>query len=328
MDRRDVLTAVGTGSVGLFAGCLGSGSNEPESGSADTTIEPTTAGPQNPWGKDTVVVAYEQEVNARHGFSDLVGEALDYWEQNSEMYTGYTIAYQLRPNADDPDILIRLVEEIPSCGEADHDGTIAGCAPLIDGRAPDTAEIEIVDGYDDGPTVETIKHELGHTLGLDHDDEPQEFMSDDIADRVPQYEEKTEVLDRYEEGIVVGNEGTEYWNSGVEYWNDEEYGSAAPKFEDAVEKYEDSKRHFEEAVETVEEIDATEARNICQAAVDYRELDIEAASLMKQAAEATEQENYEQAEKYWNDAEESHNKQSEMVIQDSEVLAETLGLPT
>ncbi|WP_132060954.1 zinc metalloprotease [Halorussus amylolyticus] len=324
MERRKLLTAVGTGAVGLFAGCLNAGDT---GASEDDSTDTATEEPQNPWGKDTVVVAYEQEVNARHGFSDLVSEGLEYWEQNSETYTDHTIAYQLKANEDDPDILIRLVDEIPNCGEVDHDDETVGCAPLITDRAPDTSEVEIVDGYEDEPTVETIKHELGHTLGLDHDDEPQEFMSNDIEDRVPGYDEKIEILELYGDGINDRNEGVDYWGVGVDGWNDESYDRAAAEFENAVRKYEEGLTRFEKAVSITENIGATEATKICEEVVEFVGLERNAASLMKRASEEVEAGNYDEAERYHEDSQDALDDLDELEIRDGEALADALGLP-
>ncbi|WP_394325751.1 zinc-dependent metalloprotease family protein [Halolamina pelagica] len=54
-----------------------------------------------------------------------------------------------------------------------YDESTVGCAPVYEyvGAADDDkTEIEIEDGYTNESTITTIEHELGHTLGLDHDD--------------------------------------------------------------------------------------------------------------------------------------------------------------
>lgn len=138
-----------------------------------------TVDADNPYDKETLVVATEGAP------SDApVEPALAYWENNtSETYAGYPIEYDLSPNTDDPDIIIRWVDDIENCGEH-TEIELAGCAPLVNEstETPDTVVIRIESGYSRDHTRETIIHELGHTLGLTHDDEPQDVMAVEYDD--------------------------------------------------------------------------------------------------------------------------------------------------
>jgi hypothetical protein len=80
-------------------------------------------------------------------------------------------------------------------------------------------------------------HELGHMLGLDHDDDPAYVMSNRIQDRLPAYESRVEVLEAFQAAWERRNGGTRRYNEGIERWNDGEYDRAVEPFARAAEKY-------------------------------------------------------------------------------------------
>ena len=143
-----------------------------------TTREQTTYPPASgygPWGSDPVVVAVEAPNDGRD-YESLVREGTVFWEQNDARYLGYEVEYAVDADAQNPDIIVRFSETIPECsGQADA----AGCAPYItDRRQIDRPEtIYIKTGFGDDSTVEIIEHEFGHSLGLDHGDEPAALMN-------------------------------------------------------------------------------------------------------------------------------------------------------
>ncbi|WP_117594268.1 matrixin family metalloprotease [Haloprofundus halophilus] len=169
----------------LVAGCLGSladggGSSDvplPSSSSTSTDRERATASTgTNPWGDDPVVVAIENRDEPDREFAPLVREATSYWEQNGREYTGFDVAYRVVPDAEDPDIVVEFVDEVPNCSNVTG---AAGCAPRItDSRQiqrPETVSVRT--GLSDASTELVLRHEFGHTLGLGHDDEPADVMA-------------------------------------------------------------------------------------------------------------------------------------------------------
>lgn len=145
----------------------------------DTSPTPSPDGevdPNNPWGERTLTVAIKDTAGSNRQYASIVRDALTYWEQNSNQYAGYPINYRLEPNAANPDIVISFVSSIKKCGVKSR---VEGCAPYIQtSSAIDRpVDVQIHTGYTDESTTQLVIHELGHTLGLDHNDEPKQIMA-------------------------------------------------------------------------------------------------------------------------------------------------------
>jgi hypothetical protein len=134
-----------------------------------------TVDPDNPWGESTLTVAIDKPANDSRDYEPLVAEALAFWEHASEEYAGYPIEYELEPNASNPDLVVAFVDDIGNCNNVSD---AAGCAPFVD--SPTTIDrpekVEILRGFTASSTLLVLRHELGHTLGLDHGDEPRSVM--------------------------------------------------------------------------------------------------------------------------------------------------------
>lgn len=147
--------------------------------STTTTTETatTTSIPDNPWQKEVVTVKIINNVNESRNFEPLVQQALSYWEARNESIYDDPIKYNI---TDDyrADIRVKFVENITECGFHYSIDTTLGCAPTVDpdSLVHDQLEVRIAGGYTDNSTVETLKHEIGHTRGYEHDDEPSAVM--------------------------------------------------------------------------------------------------------------------------------------------------------
>ena len=172
----------------VIAGCAApSGpATTPTPPAADTSTPTDTAATSvdNPWGAESVTVAVSNEASPWRSITPLVGDALAYWAANAELGT-YEVDWQLRPDAVDPDLVVRLVESTAACGR-ERPADVVGYAPVL--RPGDTADrpetVCVRSGLADSSLRDVLKHEFGHVLGLEHDDPPQPLMAADLP-RLP-----------------------------------------------------------------------------------------------------------------------------------------------
>ncbi|WP_435180929.1 matrixin family metalloprotease [Halorussus sp. AFM4] len=134
----------------------------------------------NPWGERELTVAINNTANESRNFRPLVRRALDFWTNNSARYAGFPVDYELDSNASDPDLVVKFVDGIESCANVAEP---AGCAPYVThrGQISRPVSVEIAGSYSNESTLLILKHELGHTLGLNHSSEPQSVMAPSSA---------------------------------------------------------------------------------------------------------------------------------------------------
>jgi len=85
-------------------------------------------------------------------------------------------------NSTDPDVRVAIVEDVQQCG-GEQSETFVGCAPIYEDGEVESFEsfVRIEGGYTPNSTVQTMKHEFGHLLGLNHGDEPMPLMDEEHA---------------------------------------------------------------------------------------------------------------------------------------------------
>lgn len=204
----------------------------------ETTATTTTADskPENPWGEQNVTVAIWNRANPDRSIGPLVNETLAYWNEHASEYGDYDVTFVSRPNRRDADIAVEYVTNIDECGYDSTDDTV-GCAPVLDKY--DTADrlerVRVVAGYSNNSTVQILKHEFGHVLGIDHGEEPMPTMQEigqfrylsqpDIADRpVPWFNSTLSVYADFEtlpghdrdDAREQVNHALDYYESGAD----------------------------------------------------------------------------------------------------------------
>lgn len=150
----------------VLAGCLG--------GALPDELAGYAGDPDNPYPSDELTVTIDANGSDR-AFDPLVREALSYWERNDGRYLDFGVNFTLAPNATDPDLRVRFQRSLDHCGEVE---TAAGCAPRITrpSQAAGTVDVRVLADLSNESTIQVLEHELGHTLGLDHGDEPTQLM--------------------------------------------------------------------------------------------------------------------------------------------------------
>jgi len=323
--RRRTLLGALAGATAATAGCAQL-SDTVDRATEGSKIENLANG--HPWDGDTIVigVAYADGVERRENFPELIETSAAFWEEHDEQYVDYEVEYDLDPDADDPDVRVTLVDEITTCHRSDDEYMVVGCAPLITDDAPDTASVQIKKGYSDDLTQTTITHELGHTLGLGHDDPPQEIMSSDPADRIPNYETRRAIHEAYLAGIRSFNEGSEHLQAADDARSEENWTAASDEFTSAADEYDAAVSSFGNAASESDDIEADGAVDICADAEAKAAHLRSAAEAWSEAATARSNGNYVRAERRREAAREHHEKADSHTIEDSDALAVELGL--
>lgn len=309
VSRRRVLVGAGGAVAAALAGCTSAAQRAEEL--SEAVAREVRPGGHPLEGTATVDVVDHSE--SPHDLEAMTREALAFWEENAPAYAGFAVAFEVVDPADGgetPDVEIRYVDdraELSGC--RDHDDDVLGCAPIVPGgaRLQRPANVEVVAGRRPyGEVLLTVKHEVGHVLGLDHDDEPAWIMSNDIRDRLPEYDTRVAVLEAIEDAWRDRNDATRTYNEGIRRWNDEAYDRAAETFREAeaqylgalehVETAEDAARAFED-MERPETVDREALHQGFERTREALELAAEAADHMAAASVAA-------ADRRWSDARE------------------------
>lgn len=293
MNRRHFLQLSSGAAVAGFSGCIAN--SDASSSEAQTGEDGEATDEANPWGKGTLTVGLEQHVSARHDIQEIIEESLSYWEENSSIYAGYPISYKYRPNSDDPDIKILLVDAITDCGEHSG-GEVAGCAPLVRTGRPESAEVRIVDGYRYEWMLTTLIHEIGHTLGLDHDAEPAHIMSNQIEDRIPDYNQRREAIETYSDSSKDYAEAMGDWSDAMDAWNEQEFSATSRLASNALEHLEMTLEKVSSAKSIADDLGEDEAYELLTESSQHVNYLIQAVEQAIKMADEAEAENYDQSD--------------------------------
>ena len=183
----------------VAAGCVTgepAGVGPAETSAVDEPFEPRDAPSRtgdtvdNPWRADPIEVVVENQAGMDRNIHPQVMKALLYWEGEADVSDTYDAEYRLVSESDSPEIKILVVQAIDSCG-VHTQGVVLGCAPTIPANASanESVTIRVRAGHSPETTLAILKHELGHTLGFEHDD-ARPVMNESLAGRAP-----TDVID-------------------------------------------------------------------------------------------------------------------------------------
>lgn len=246
MRRRTFMTACSCG-LAAAAGCLSPGT-APQ------------AEDRHPLADSTLSVRVDDDSETPHDVEQIANESLAFWEEHSQEYVGFDVAFER--GADEPDLVIAYGDDPTACADLEnYSERVLGCAPLIRPgnrvRRPVTAHV-VAGHRPTGKIRVTTKHELGHIFGLDHDDEPLWIMSNRPADRIPLYEVRIEIYETVVAARDHGGDANRQFNDGTEAWRDDAYQTSEERFRSAHDAYGEMRASIATAQERATEFDGHE----------------------------------------------------------------------
>ncbi|CCQ35581.1 peptidase M10 family protein [Natronomonas moolapensis 8.8.11] len=287
LSRRGAIA----GAAVALAGCSGVQSEVDEQ--AEAVLGPD----EHPFAGATTITVTDRS-GGDHDVSALAATAAAYWNEHATEYAGFDVSFNIGDGS--PDIELVFLDrraELEGCQEH-ASAEVLGCSPLLraEHRPERPVTIEVVaGGRPYGDVRITTKHELGHALGLGHDDDPGHIMSDSIEDRLPAYERRVDVLDTFGNAWAGRNEGAREYERAVERWNDERFAESVPAFEASAERYREATESVAtagelaaafEGMDRPETVDREGLRESIRNAGEWAALAVERSSLMADAASA------------------------------------------
>ena len=149
-----------------------------------TSTPPDRPRGESPWGREVLTVTVRNRADPSRNITPAVAGALEYWERNVG-YGDYAAAFELRPDAEDADLVVWYNASIDCANHADA----IGCAPLLDGQGRVEGPVHVQIRYDPADNRRQVRntaiHELGHVLGISHCEEPYWVMASACREPIP-----------------------------------------------------------------------------------------------------------------------------------------------
>ena len=241
--RRRALLATCAGCGSALAGCSG-----------DLTA---TNGDRHPFADATVGVRIDDRSDTDHDVETNAREALAFWNDNAEQYAGFDVEFDVVGS--DPDLTIAYVDTPEPCRNVEgFSELVLGCAPVLGPRTrvPDDLTAYVVAANRPfGKVRITTKHEIGHVLGLLHDANPREIMSNRPEDRIPLYDVRIDIWEAAIETQNRSDDGIQLFGHGIDMWNEGRYGAAESAFTAANEPFRSAVELVETALGRTDEFD-------------------------------------------------------------------------
>ena len=243
MRRRQFCTAAGACCLGSLAGC--------------TAIDLPGTTDSHPFAESTLGVRIESRGETDHDIAANARETLEFWSAEHSEYLDFGVDFEIVE--DSPDIILAYVDTPEDCTEVEnYSESVLGCAPLIRPghrvSRPVTAYVVAADRpY--GSVRTTAKHEIGHILGLGHDDEPRRIMSNRPEDRIELFDVRIDIWETTLAAHSEHNTATRELNNGITAWNDERYADAVDSFETAETAFESAQTEIQTAIERLKELE-------------------------------------------------------------------------
>ena len=309
--RKFMKRAASVGAVMSLSGCMGFDFKTPK-------VE-VSSGSRNGKESGTETINYSVDVrsSSRHDLESLISRAVSYWEENSSRFAGRKVSFQ---RSDSPDITIGILDEIESCSGISQDGDIVGCT------RSGGSQVLIETGHSRKVTLRTIKHELGHVLGLTHEDDPQSIMSIDPADRIKKYPQKQRILNLADTGIEKFNGAGDRYEEALELYESENFSKSGSIMKQATGLYTESLEKFREARELCASVGRSEAKRSLGTWVEIAELMEKASKRFVEHIKAAEDGNREKMRKKFKEYKQLHEEAKELDPVSGPELQRQLGL--
>lgn len=123
----------------------------------------------------TEIAIYIDDSQVDRDISHVIDESTSYWETNANEYLSFDVEYEIVEKQSAADKVLTF-EQSTTCG-TEYSDSYLGCADLITNDVDQTVHLSVDHRLSDPVMVDTTIHELGHTLGREHGDEPEEQMS-------------------------------------------------------------------------------------------------------------------------------------------------------